>query len=58
MERYLSTAQVAEILGVTPLTLRRWRQQGVGPDYFQAVPGGNCRYPESALHEWAARRTV
>jgi excisionase family DNA binding protein len=42
--RYLRTAQVAELLQVSPKTVSRWAQEGRLP-YLRTL-GGHRRYPE------------
>jgi excisionase family DNA binding protein len=50
--RFLRSAQVAEILQVSPKTVARWAQQGRLP--CQRTLGGHRRYPEPAIRELAA----
>jgi excisionase family DNA binding protein len=45
--RYLRTAQVAELLQVSPKTVSRWAQEGMLP-YFRTL-GGHRRYPEAEI---------
>jgi excisionase family DNA binding protein len=47
--RYLRTAQVAELLQVSPKTVSRWAQEGMLP-YFRTL-GGHRRYPDAEI--WA-----
>ena len=49
---FLRSAQVADILQVSPKTVTRWAQQGLLP--YQRTLGGHRRYPESAIRELAA----
>jgi excisionase family DNA binding protein len=42
--RYLRTAQVAELLQVSPKTVSRWAQEGMLP-YVRTL-GGHRRYPD------------
>jgi excisionase family DNA binding protein len=42
--KYLRTAQVAELLQVSPKTVSRWAQEGMLP-YFRTL-GGHRRYPD------------
>ena len=49
---FLRSAQVAEILQVSPKTIARWAQQGRLP--CQRTLGGHRRYPEPAIRELAA----
>jgi excisionase family DNA binding protein len=52
---FLRSAQVAEILQVSPKTVARWAQQGRLP--CQRTLGGHRRYPEPAIRELAASLT-
>ena len=45
--RYLHTAQVAELLQVSPKTVSRWAQEGMLP-YFRTL-GGHRRYPDAEI---------
>jgi excisionase family DNA binding protein len=45
--RYLRTAQVAELLHVSPKTVRRWAQEGRLP-YLRTL-GGHRRYPDAEI---------
>ena len=45
--RYLRTAQVAELLHVTPKTVSRWAQEGRLP-YLRTL-GGHRRYPDAEI---------
>src|SRR6185437_7921080 len=37
--RIYTTAAVANMLGVTPETLRSWRRRGIGPPYLMGLGG-------------------
>jgi excisionase family DNA binding protein len=50
-EQLFSADQVAEILGVSPSTLARWRQTGE-PDLPYLRLGGRIRYRASDLEEF------
>ena len=45
--KYLRTAQVAELLQVSPKTVSRWAQEGMLP-YFRTL-GGHRRYPDREI---------
>jgi excisionase family DNA binding protein len=45
--KYLRTAQVAELLQVSPKTVSRWAQEGMLP-YFRTL-GGHRRYPDRQI---------
>jgi excisionase family DNA binding protein len=49
--RYLTTAEVAEILYVSPKTVSRWAKEGKLP--FTRTLGGHRRYPEARIRELA-----
>ena len=48
---YLRTAQVAEILYVSPKTVSRWAKEGKLP--FLKTLGGHRRYPDAEIRELA-----
>jgi predicted DNA-binding transcriptional regulator AlpA len=50
VERLLSEAEVAEILGKPPRTLRQWRYLGVGPKYLKV--GATVRYRARDVEAW------
>jgi excisionase family DNA binding protein len=52
--RYLRTAQVAELLQVSPKTVSRWAQEGMLP-YIRTL-GGHRRYPDREIR--ALRETL
>jgi excisionase family DNA binding protein len=45
--KYLRTAQVAELLQVSPKTVSRWAQEGMLP-YVRTL-GGHRRYPDREI---------
>ena len=47
----LSPSEAAELLNVSPVTLRQWSQKGRIP--FQITPGGHRRYKRSELYSFA-----
>lgn len=50
-ESLLTTQQVAEIIGISPDTIARYRRQGNGPKYLRL--GNNLiRYRRSDVEEW------
>ncbi len=53
-ERLLNTEQMAERLGISPLTAKQWRYDGYGPPYRRLRGGrkGQVRYLESAVLEF------
>lgn len=48
---YLRTAEVAELLHVSPKTVSRWAKEGKLP--FLKTLGGHRRYPEQKIRELA-----
>jgi excisionase family DNA binding protein len=50
--RYLRTAEVADILYVSPKTVSRWAKDGKLP--FMKTLGGHRRYPEAKIRELAS----
>jgi excisionase family DNA binding protein len=50
---YLRTAEVADILYVSPKTVSRWAKQGKLP--FLRTLGGHRRYPEAKIRELASQ---
>ena len=54
LPQMLTTAQVAEALGVDPSTLSRWRSQGIGPRVFW-LGKASPRYREVDVLEWLER---
>jgi predicted DNA-binding transcriptional regulator AlpA len=46
----MSEAQVAEVLGKPPRTLRQWRYLGSGPKYLKV--GAAVRYRARDVEEW------
>jgi excisionase family DNA binding protein len=50
----LTTAELAAALKVNERTVRRWRNEGVGPPVLWA--GGHARYRWGDVQEWLERR--
>jgi excisionase family DNA binding protein len=48
---YLRTAEVAELLSVSPKTVSRWAKEGKLP--FMKTLGGHRRYPEAEIRALA-----
>jgi predicted DNA-binding transcriptional regulator AlpA len=51
----LDTHQVADRLGVSSTTVRKWRMSGDGPPWLK-LPGGTVRYDPGTLAEWIESR--
>jgi excisionase family DNA binding protein len=49
---HLRTAEVADLLGVSPKTVARWAKDGKLP--FLRTLGGHRRYPEREIQELVA----
>jgi excisionase family DNA binding protein len=47
---YMTESETAEILGLSPATLRTWRCLGRGPRF--AKVGRSVRYRPADVHEW------
>ena len=51
----VDTHRAAEILGRSPATLKRWRYEGVGPDWIELE--GRVSYDVKVLLEYIQRNT-
>jgi predicted DNA-binding transcriptional regulator AlpA len=51
MEKHLTTREVAEMLGLKPITIKLWRVQGKGPRW-QRVGSRAIRYALSDVKAW------
>lgn len=58
LDKYLTTAEVAEALRISPRTVRWWRQTGYGPPAITlgGPKQGRVIYRESDLAAWLERR--
>ena len=57
MNAYLTTAEVAQILGYRPQTIRAWRYRGTGPRYIRlGGPKGRALYDVEELTAWIEKR--
>jgi len=54
----LSQKQLAEILGVSPRTLERWRSEQQGPPFVQLVRDGKVRYRVDDIARWLEAQAV
>ncbi|HET6877723.1 MAG TPA: helix-turn-helix domain-containing protein [Jatrophihabitans sp.] len=52
MQRYLTTAEVADVLRTSPETVRYWRHIGTGPKSFKI--GRRVLYSVDDLETWIA----
>jgi predicted DNA-binding transcriptional regulator AlpA len=59
-DRLLTTRQAAEVVGLSPKTLRQLRCDRQGPRCLKAGPSkqARVRYPLSALEAWVAEMVV
>ncbi len=53
----LSSRQLAELMGVSLVTLSRWRSNDDGPPFIRFSPT-NVAYPVRAYREWVLSRTT
>ena len=53
--RLVNTRRAAEILGRSPATLKRWRYEGIGPDYVEME--GRVSYDVAVLLEYIRQNT-
>jgi predicted DNA-binding transcriptional regulator AlpA len=57
-ERLLKTLGIAELLGVSPVTVKRWRAIGWGPPWIRLRgERGAIRYAESEYKKWVAENS-
>lgn len=56
---YLTTAEAADVVRLSPRTLERLRVQGTGPRYIKAGPGKRAKvlYRVADLQEWLEATT-
>ncbi|MFE4542222.1 helix-turn-helix transcriptional regulator [Arthrobacter sp. NPDC056727] len=47
----ISPSVVEQHYGIPVAQLRRWRERGIGPEYFQFTPRTVC-YAEDYLRDW------
>lgn len=55
MPLYLRDKDVANMLGLSPATLAKWRQIGYGPDFVKI--GYKIRYAQAAVTSWMESKT-
>jgi hypothetical protein len=51
----VNTRRAAEILGRSPATLKRWRCEGIGPDYIEIE--GRVSYDVAVLLDYIRKNT-
>lgn len=54
----VGTRGAAIILGISPDLVKKWRQRGQGPDYYQFEEGGPIVYSVNALTAYKAAHLV
>jgi len=54
--KYLKTKDAAELMGVHPSTLQKWRARGCGPAFVRL--GGMVRYLQEDLDAYVAASAV
>ena len=54
MDKLLTLAEVAEVLGVPTATLYQWRHRGTGPRGIRV--GRHVRYRAADVEEWLAQQ--
>ena len=52
--RPLSSSEAAELMGLHPVTLDRWRMEGNGPRYFSPQGTRRVWYAEKDVLHWLA----
>ncbi|PLS24350.1 helix-turn-helix domain-containing protein [Bifidobacterium imperatoris] len=53
MGEYMTTVEVADLLGVKPDTVRKWRQSvGMGPKWTRWPGSRLVRYERSEVERW------
>jgi predicted DNA-binding transcriptional regulator AlpA len=56
LPEYLTVRLLAQLLGLVPSTLAKWRWDGSGPPF--SIIGGRALYARSDVSEWIAQRRV
>jgi hypothetical protein len=59
LRKLMTDKVLAQVIDVSPTTLRRWRKQNKGPPFrkFGTEPNGPVRYDPQEVAEWIARCT-
>lgn len=58
MGEFMTTTQVAKLLGLQSQTVRRWRCTGSGPRYVRlGGPRGRVVYAEADVKRWVEEQT-
>ena len=50
----MNTAEAADLLGLSVATLKKWRRDGEGPNWFRITPSptAHVRYTRDAIDAW------
>ena len=56
-DRLLSTRQLAELTGLSAVTLSRWRSQRKGPPWIR-LSASSVAYPLGGYREWVREHTI
>jgi excisionase family DNA binding protein len=54
MDEFLTEAELAALLKVTPRTVKRWRAEGTGPSWIRV--GRGIRYRRRDVDAWLERQ--
>lgn len=54
---YLTPQAAAELIGVQPTTLSKWRYSGRGPNYVRLAGGNRVRYTRVDIEAFMAEHT-
>ena len=57
IQKYFSPDAAAKILGYSPKTLERWRDEKKGPK-FRKLPTGRIRYAGTDLDDWMEEHLI
>ncbi len=57
---YLTPAETAKLVKVSPRTLANWRWQGIGPEFTKLTPGrgGRVRYNRRSVERYLSGETA
>jgi len=50
-KEYITTREAAKLLGLSPVTLSKWRSQNEGPNFYR-INNRNVRYSAAELGSW------
>ena len=55
MKKLITPTEVSELLSISPLTLRKWRWEGKGPQFIKA--GSKVLYRIADIENWVNTQT-